>query len=129
MKVIDVKELNPNETYDLYSNGSDHLRARFVGWNGKEYITEVKMTNFTLDKKIQLVNYCEITDAIEVHYYGNKKDPFVRGETFTLTNCKLDCVRVILLDYDDDEKIRPCSSNDTLIHPDTKKGNVIIGNP
>lgn len=126
MKAIDLSK-NPNQEYEIYRNGSDFIKAKFK--YSKKNISQIELTSSSMKKEIELVNYCKDTDALEVHYYRNSPNPF-KPVTYNLSNCKLDCLRFLLLEYDKGDTITPCSSsNEEIINPDTIKGNIIVGNP
>nr|WP_321237074.1 hypothetical protein [uncultured Psychroserpens sp.] len=127
-----------NTEHTLYNTQVDSIKAKFTGWHedasgpsgiSDYYITKIKITNSTFDKKIELVNYCEKSDSIEIHFYEKSPDKFKEVE-FPLTNCKLETVRVFLLIYKTGESIELCSSaGATISQPKTKRGNIIVGNP
>jgi hypothetical protein len=129
MEVKDVKEENPNKVYNLF--GQNELTARFTGWKGPKQITEITIDTFRIDKKIEKVNYCEETDAIEIHYYRSSNPGSFTSASYSLINCYLNCVRVLLLEYADDETIEACSSSyaKPTIHPNSRNGNILVGNP
>ena len=131
MTVIDlIPEDNINK-YELLHEGTLSIKGRFSKWKNKHFIDEITITDFSENKKIQLVNYCKKTDAIEIHYFKDPKKGEFNEISFQLKNCKLDCIRVLTLAYNNNETITECISENltNMGQPDTSKGNIIVGNP
>lgn len=130
MKVLPT--IIPQDTrteHTLYQTGLDFVKGKFTKWNTDHFVTEVTITKSSFDKRIELVNYCDKTNSIEIHFYEKGKDPF-KEDSFNITDCKIDCLRVFLQVYAQGEKVCACSSVDgSRKHPETKKGNIIQGNP
>jgi len=131
MTGVDVTPHDQTTEYTLYKKGIVSIKGKFTKWKNKHFIDEITITNFSENKKIELVNYCKKTDAIEIHYFKSASNNSFEENSFPLKNCKLDCIRVLVLAYDKNETITECASEKTtkMAQPKTSKGNIIVGNP
>ena len=130
MRPIPVTPELQTREYPLYENGNDKICAKFSKWANKKNITEITITKSTLKRQIEKINYCEKTDAIEIHFYNTEvQNPRLPKPT-PLVGCNLECFRVLLLEYDSDETPTKCASDiDNDTQPKTSKGNILVGNP
>ncbi|MFY0631036.1 MAG: hypothetical protein JXR05_11690 [Flavobacteriaceae bacterium] len=129
MKIIYVKHELVKE-YDIYNTAAgDFMTAEFTEWKNKKMLERITIKKFSLNKKIEKINYCKEFDAIEIHYYESGNGGFVEYSA-ALKNCKIDCLRILLHAYHDNETI---TEKDECVHlpgvgqPDTSNGNVIVG--
>ncbi|PWH83051.1 hypothetical protein DIS18_00405 [Algibacter marinivivus] len=131
MTGINVTPHDLATTHTLIKDGTISIKGKFTKWKNKHFIDEITITDFSESKKIELVNYCKKTDAIEIHYFKSAPNNSFKQISFPLKNCKLDCVRILVLAYDENETITECISENTtgMGQPDTSKGNIIVGNP
>jgi len=128
MNVLDLSGF-PSSKQVIFKTNRDTIQAIFHYSNDHKFIEKIEITDSTIGKKIHSVTYCDITDAIEIHYFRNTTDPFVSG-TYSLTNCRLNALRILVLDYDNSETPKTCAStNSNMGIPGTSKGSIIVGNP
>ena len=128
MQIVDLSTY-PSTKQLLFKTNVDSMEGIFHYSNDKKFIEKLELTNFTIDKKIDKVTYCEITDAIEIHYYRNTEDKFT-PDTYELTGCRLNALRILFLDYAINEEQKKCASSLAGLQiPRTSKGSIIVGNP
>ena len=128
MELIDLSKF-PTSEQVIFKTNRDTIKAKFHYSNDKKFIDKIELTDSTINKKIHSVTYCDITDAIEIHYFRNETDPF-KPDAYALNGCRLNALRILVLDYAKNETPSLCASaNTNLGIPGTSKGNIIVGNP
>lgn len=136
-KLINTGDTRTN--YELFKDGVWTLKGKFTKWNDSE-VEEIKfeLTNHRKSYVIQDINYCKSNNRLEIHVFkgnNNSSDTFTAGKS-NLKGMTLDSKEEREMDFidyykDDRPSVQHCFEPNTGVgtQPETKKGNILQGNP